>query len=366
MRISNFVVVNDIIQNFAMSGISLDNGSSGPAATSATIQGNVISNNGNSSPSQPSFGVILYNNAFAAITNNTIIVPAFATGIQAQSFLSGTAAMTWSGNTVTVGQDGTGIDVNHLSSANSAININTNTVNAAAGVTAGDANGLTWGIVVDSVTGSASATLTGDTVGNLGGGGTFDRGMDFWNDSTTNSVTVVGGSVGHSGVGIEVDNVDPFNGSSTGNSTVNVNNVAISGATTAGVIIDAQPLTSNTFGVSPNTVNGNVSLNISAGSILSSAIGVLVETASAGAHTAQVQLSNGVSITNGTTGIELNGANTGLSVTGRHSSCQPLRPNRRLHHSGQRGPVWARQSECPGRVRVQLCRLYRRQQPSHG
>ena len=278
----------------------------------------MISNNGNSNPSQPSYGVILYHNAFAAITNNTVIVPAYATGIQAQAFASGTATMAWSGNTVTVGQDGTGIDVNGFASGTSAINITSNTVNAAPTVTAGDANGLTWGIVVDAVTGNATVTLTGDTIGNLGGGGTFDRGMDFWSDSSTNTVTVTGVSIGNSRVGIELDSVDPFQGSTLTNakSTVDVINTAISGATGEGVFVDAEPLSPNTFGASPNTVNSSVRLNISGGSIANSTVGVLVETVSAGAFTAKVQILGDTSITGGTTGIKVNGTTAGLSFAG--------------------------------------------------
>ena len=114
-------------------------------------------------------------------------------------------------------------------------------------------------------------------------GGTFDRGMDFWNDSSTIPVSVTGGSIASSRVGIELDAVDPLLGGvgSNVNSTVNVTNVAISGATSEGIFVDAEPLAINTFGASPNTVNGNVTLNLSGGSITSSTVGVLVETVNA-------------------------------------------------------------------------------------
>ena len=138
----------------------------------------------------------------------------------------------------------------------------------------------------------------------------------FWNDST--GVTVIGGSIGHSNTGIELDSVSPFFGgtSTNANTTVNVTSVAISGATSAGIFVDAEPLTTNTFGASPNTVNSSVSLNLTDGSITGCAIGVLVETVNAGVYSAGVQISGGSSITGGTTGIKVNGPTATLSFTG--------------------------------------------------
>src|SRR5204863_6584075 len=102
--------------------------------------------------------------------------------------------------------------------------ISGNTINASVGVFPGDANGLTWGIAVTSVQGTASVALTGNTIG--ASGGTFDRGLHLWNDGT-NLVSVSGGSIGNSRVGIELDAVDPFFGGTAvnGNTTVSVTNV---------------------------------------------------------------------------------------------------------------------------------------------
>ncbi len=266
--INNLLVENNIIQNVAQRGIELSNNTT--VSTGNLITGNVIRNFG-SDPVNGGEGIILFTNAYADVTNNTITdVVGGAVGLQLQNF-SSTGAMTWSGNDITVGQDGIGIIANLFYAPTATLNINNNTVNAASGVTSTD--GLTWGVYVLSVQVGSTVNITGNTVG--GSGGQFARGIDLWNLPTTNTVSVSGGTVGNSAVGIELDSSDPTFGAGAA-TTVNISNVAVTGGTT-GVKVDA--VTTTQFFPPPTTVDptADITANLSGVTISGATTGLLVE-----------------------------------------------------------------------------------------
>ncbi len=270
VEVNNLLVENNIIQNVAQRGIELSNDST--ASTGNLITANYITNFG-ADPVNGGLGIILFTNAYADITNNTIVDTVgggLAIGLQLQNF-SSNGTMTWSGNNITVAQDDIGIVVNLFYASTATLNITSNTVNAATGVTATD--GFTWGIYVLSVQVGSTVSLSGNTVGSSGGA--FARGIDLWNLPTSNTVSVSGGTVGKSSVGIELDSSDPYFGAGEA-TTVNISNVAITGGTT-GVEVDA--LTTTQFFPPPTTVDptADVTANLSGVTITGATTGVLVE-----------------------------------------------------------------------------------------
>jgi autotransporter-associated beta strand protein len=294
--VNNLLIENNIIQNVADRGISLAN--EGPVSTGNLITGNVVRNYAD--PAIGGYGIILFTNAYADVTNNTIDVPSGSIGLQLQNFYNN-GSMTWSGNQITVGEDAFGIHANMLYGSSATLNIQNNTVNAKAGVTG--TGEFTWGINVWSVMSGSTVNLTNNTVGSSGG--TFSRGLSFWNNPTTNPVTVSGGTVGNSIVGINFDGVDPYYGPSAA-TTLNVQNVAISGSTT-GIRVTNNPLSTPPF-FGANTPGGNLSLNLSGTSVTGATTGILVDDVTADAYTTTLTLGAGNVISGGTTGLVVNGS----------------------------------------------------------
>jgi len=182
------------------------------------------------------------------------------------------------------------------------LNVVSNVIHAAAGVTGAD--DFTWGIGVASVQVGSTVTLTNNTIGATGG--QFARGMDFWNLPTSNTVTVNGGSVANSVVGVDLENVDPFFGAGS-DSTVNVNNLAISGGS-VGVRVSADTLATPPQS-GANVVSGNMRANLSGLSITNETTGISVNAPTASSpYTASVQIGSGVTVSGGATGLQLNGA----------------------------------------------------------
>lgn len=263
--ISNLVIKNNIIQNVSQRGISLS--STGPVWSGTLIDSNLVRNYG-WDPTNGGQAIILFTNAYADITHNSIIVPHDQIGLHLQNFYNN-GTMTWSNNNVTVGQDAIGIHANLLYGSNSILNIQNNTVNAATGVTG--ASDFTWGINIWSVQNGATVNVAGNTVGSAGG--EFARGINLWNLPTGNTVTVSAGTVARSVTGINLDNVDPYFGAG-GNTLVNVINNPVITAASGQTGIRARSATVNA--VAPA---GTVTLNLNKATINASgtATGIAVE-----------------------------------------------------------------------------------------
>ena len=195
-------------------------------------------------------------NAHADITNNTVVTNDYPTeaGIWVQDFLNtGTPIpITIANNNVTVGQDNFGGIWANLAYLPT-FNINNNTVNAAAGVVSG--SDFTYGIYVTSLRPGSNASLNGNIVGSSGG--TFDRGIALWNLGTGQTTTVTGGTVGHSVKGVSLHDNDPNFGLAGSNSAVDLSGVSITNATT-GIFVDAIGSTGDTVAMQ---ISGNTSVS---------------------------------------------------------------------------------------------------------
>ncbi len=295
--VNNLVIKNNIIQNVAQRGISLSN--NGPVSTGILIDSNLIRNYG-WDPVNGGQAVILFTNAYANITNNTIDVTDNNIGLHLQNFYSN-GTMNWANNNVTVGQDAIGIHANLFYAPAGVLNIQNNTVNARAGVTGASDN--TWGINVWSVQVGSTVNVLNNTFGNTGG--ELSRGINLWNLPTSNLVTVSGGTVARSLVGINLDNVDPYFGVGSNtmvNITGNPNVTAVSGQTG----IRARSATVNA--VAPG---GSVTLNLNNATVnaTGTGVGVAVVAPSAGLNNTATVYLTGSSIVNGgsTTPVLING-----------------------------------------------------------
>jgi hypothetical protein len=289
---SGLTIQNNIVQNMAERGVNLDNDGTAPASKHL-IDANVIRSFGES-------GIILFWNAYTDVTNNTIDASVGDTiGLQLQNFFVTPDTMAWSGNEITVGQDSFGIHVNLFYAPGAVLNVSGNTVNAAVGVTG--ASDLTWGINLWSVQNNATVNVTNNVVGSAGG--EFGRGINLWNLPTAIPVSLSGGSVGNSIVGINLDAVDPFFGAGD-DTTVNVQNISVT-ANSIGLRVRSATV---------NAVNPNdsVRVNLTGGSFTNSPTGIQVLDSVADTFTASLQVAGSPSVTGGTTGLEIDGAETAL------------------------------------------------------
>jgi hypothetical protein len=234
--INNLSLRYNILQNFGQRAVSI---SSTNALTGNQITENVIRNFKDQ-------GVLLLNNAYADVTNNTIEVPGNAIGLHLQNF-SQNSSMSWTNNNVTVGAGGIGLHANLFYAPTATLTINNNTVNAAAGVVALDD---TWGVNVWSVQVGSTVAVTNNAVGSAGGD--FSRGVNLWNLPTTNTVTVSGGSISRSQFGVYASNRDANFGDAT-TTTATISGVSINGVSEAGVYINDDPA---------NATNADITLNI--------------------------------------------------------------------------------------------------------
>jgi len=263
--LNNFTIEYCIIQNIAQRGISLSN--DGPVSSGNIINENIIRNFG-SDPGNGGQAVILFTNAYADITNNTIEVSTNNIGIHLQNFFSN-GSMTWNGNNVTLDKDTIDKHTNLFYAPNALVTISNNRVNADSGVTG--TSDFTWGINLWSVQLGSTVLLSNNIVGDSGG--EFGRGINLWNLPTSNVITIYGGSVGNSLIGINADNVDPYYGGG-GNCEIYLNNIIIN-AINIGIRarVDTLPIPPL---FAPNTVGGFVALFLDQVSVIGGLSGIEV------------------------------------------------------------------------------------------
>lgn len=311
--INNFIIEYCIIQNIAQRGINLSN--DGPVSSGNLISENIIRNFG-SDPGNGGQAVILFTNAYADITNNTIEVSTNNIGIHLQNFFSN-GSMTWSGNNLTVGQDAIGMHTNLFYAPNAIVTISNNTVNAAPGVTG--ASDFTWGINLWSVQLGSTVLLSNNIVGDSGG--EFGRGINLWNLPTSNVVTIYGGSVGNSIIGINADNVDPYYGGG-GNCEIYLNNVLIN-AINIGIRARVDTLLIPPL-FAPNTVGGFVALFLDQVSVIGGLSGIeVISPFSSSPYSASITIENNSELNNtgqNGTGISVMGSEASASISGNLSS----------------------------------------------
>ena len=248
VQINNTTVTMDLIRNFNGSGVYLDDapasnqGSPDPntISTGNVISSNYVANNGSTSGNYDQPGIGIFDNFFANITGNTVVVPqnttgsAVVEGILVKNFnssgVSGSHSITVSGNTITVGQSAAGLFINNIYQSHVTVNVSGNTIDTAAGVTE-TASGTTWGESIKSILGTAAVSESGDTIGTSGG--QFSHGIDVWNTGANNvtlSPTQIGNATVAPILGIDLTNNDPFFGLSS-----TANTVAVTGGIVWGV-----------------------------------------------------------------------------------------------------------------------------------
>lgn len=274
-NISNLTVLKNIFQNLSYTGVTLYGASfSSPATSGHSITDNLMRNLGtydaSSGIAQYGTGVLLYNNQYAAVTNNTMtnVRVGVQTGNFAQANPGTTASQVISGNTITARRRG--IFHNLFYASASGYTLSNNSITAVSNTNEAYWNGM---LLASLSVPSASIGNTIDGTATIGYTNPTS-GIDVWNVKNTTPAAISGGSVTGVANGVFVNNFDSY--PSAGSNATDGGN-----ATLAGIAI-----TNVTTGIrvkdNMNSTHAPVTLAINTGVTVSNATdGLVIENSQA-------------------------------------------------------------------------------------
>ncbi len=297
--INNLVVTNNIIQNLSYFGVTLY-GQSGSATSGNVISNNRIQDMGTYDVSSGinlwGGGVLMYNNEYAAVTNNcmTNVRIGIQTGNYYQANPGLAASQMISGNTIEARRRGIFHNLAYTNASPLTFSNNTITGLAHAGETS------VWDAALIASMGATASTFSGTVVNGSGVTSIPTIGIAVWNCQTAPLIT--GGTITGVGLGINVNNFEsyPSSGSNAGNTSATIDGVSITNASIAGIRINDN---------ASNTNNATVSAEIKGQTEVSgSPVGILVvgSDASANIH------NNASTITGNIIGVDVDGSTSSL------------------------------------------------------
>ena len=298
--VNNLTVTNNIIQNLSYFGVTLYDYPAGVASTGHTIANNKIQNLGTYDTDAGAAalwggGVLLYNNQYAAVTNNCMenVRIGLQTGNYYTANPGSSTYQTISGNTISARRRG--IFHNLAYSSASPFTLSSNTIT---GVANANESTLWDGILLSSMT--VASTASGNIINGSGSTSTTKTGISVWNCQTAPLVS--GGTISGVGLGVNVNNFEgyPSAGSNAGNTFATIDGVTVTGATIAGIRVNDNPSNTNNATVSAE-VKGNTTVSGSPAGIL-----VFGSDATGNVH------NNASSITGNTIGVDLDGGSASL------------------------------------------------------
>jgi hypothetical protein len=242
--INNLTVTNNILKNLSYFGVTLYDYPAGVPSSGHVISNNKFQDFGTydaaSGGANWGGGILLYNNQYAAITNNcmTNVRLGIQTGNFSQANPGAPASQVISGNNIQARKRGIFHNLSYGTA--SAYTISNNTITGLA-----NANETSsWdGIFLCSM--SVASTATGNIINGSGVSAIPTTGIPVWNCQTAPLIS--GGTISGVGLGINVNNFEsyPATGSNAGNTFATIDGVFISGATIAGVKVHDNPLNTN-------------------------------------------------------------------------------------------------------------------------
>ena len=262
-NVNNLTVSNNIIQNLTFFGVTLYGASgSAPSTTGHLISNNLFKDLGtytdpetvpNNNMNFWGGGVLLYNNQYAAVTNNCMsnVRLGVQTGNYSRANTGTTASQVISGNTIEARKRG--IFHNLFYSNASTYTISNNTVTGLA-----NANETTFwdGIFLCSM--SVPSTASGNIINGSEVTAIPTTGIPVWNCTTAPLIS--GGSISGVGLGINVNNFEsyPSTGSNANNTSATIDGVTISGTSIAGIKVHDNPSNTNGSTASAEIKNINI------------------------------------------------------------------------------------------------------------
>jgi uncharacterized delta-60 repeat protein len=290
VNVSGVTVQNNILSGFTQTGVYFDTNSAGdvPSANNS-ISYNAISNvPNNGQGGYVGEGVIIYDDFYANINGN--VITGVRTGIQTGNNWQsvGSFAPSISNNSVSASVKGIYFNLQYDNATPFTVSGNT--------ITQSDPSvspAYNVGLLIQSIQGSVSATVSGNNVSG------FLYGVEFAGNTAT--VTLEGGTLSDNTYGVWATNNDYFY-SANYNTSAALSGVAITGSTSAGIFIDSTSASSSgttdttdavTLSIGNGTsVSGGPTGLLVAGSLSSVGGGTLNDTTFTG-QTNYIVLSNG-------------------------------------------------------------------------
>ena len=188
--VGSITIRNDIVENTAYMGVDFMNG---PSFSGAATDHNVVADNLIQNLSDAygfGVGVCLYDNFYAAVTNN--VISNVFVGVQTGNFSQGNPDDAASISQNQISACATGIFYNLMYAQNSSFEVENNTISAVP-----DENGMPWmGVQLTSIQDPASITMQDNNINGINAAtSTADpsSGYTVWNTPTNQSVTISGG-----------------------------------------------------------------------------------------------------------------------------------------------------------------------------
>ncbi len=253
--INNLTVENNIIKNLSYFGVTLYDYPAGVPSTGHVISNNKIQDLGTydvtSGINLWGGGVLLYNNQYAAVTNNCMTNVRL--GVQTGNFyLANPGAATYqniSNNTIWVRKRG--IFHNLAYGSASPYTLNNNIITAETNV---NETSVWQGILLSSL--NVASTTSGNSVNGSGASQSTVEGIDVWNCQTAPLIT--GGSITGVQLGINVNNYEGYNNSDGNNTSATIDGVTITNPSIAGIKVHDNP--SNSYGATVSAEIKNSSI----------------------------------------------------------------------------------------------------------
>lgn len=271
-NINNLMVSNNIFQNLSYFGVTLYGASfSSPASSGHVVSNNKFQNLGTytDGTNQVNFwggGVLLYNNQYAAISDN--VMTNVRLGIQSGNFSranSGTvASQVISGNTMQVRRVGVFHNLHY--SLTSPYTFSNNTITGLANANETGVRGFLLGSL------SVNSTLTNNNV-DLTGISATSTGIEVWNVKSTTPSAISGGTITGVNTGVFINNYDGYNSDATDGAYATLSGLTITpNAAGIGIRVYDNPLSTH-VGVQA-TIGAGITIN-------NGTTGISVENASA-------------------------------------------------------------------------------------
>jgi nitrous oxidase accessory protein NosD len=236
-------VKNNIVRNLSYCGIDMYNYYNSGGVTS----GNYITNNkiDNIAQSPYGIGVLIYNNFYAAVEEN--VITRVRVGVQTGNFYSANTGTTASISNNDIQSERRGIFHNLAYGSASSFTLNGNDITTVTGAT----NHL--GIALSSLGGTVGAVVSNNDIDDA------YAGIDFWNCTTSNTITVTGGNITNCDYGVVASNYDGYSSNADSGAGI-ISGVSISGSTIAAVHVKDNPLNSNNATIQL-TINNDCEIN---------------------------------------------------------------------------------------------------------
>ncbi|MDD5371719.1 MAG: hypothetical protein PHQ40_21770 [Anaerolineaceae bacterium] len=289
----DITVENNVLKNSTYTGIDFSNYTNAPKATSNNyIRYNRFENMGETAHYNWGIGVVVSFNFYAAITDN--VITGVRTGIQTGNFYVANPGTTSSISNNQIGVWRLGIFHNATWGAASPFTLATNTITAENYPGADKWNG----ILLSGIENSVTATVSGNEI-NIPSAVSDIRtpttGYNVWDVPTSAPITISGGSVTGGKYGVWINNFEGY-ATNARNTSIIVDGVRISGASTAGINVWDSPL---------NTNNATVKATLKNNVITTSALGVQISGSDATSDGTCNQISGNTAGLNNTTGTLL-------------------------------------------------------------